>query len=246
MFNATFQNDLFKHRTALVTGGTSGLGAATAVSLAELGAKVYAAGLKADLLEVPDGLDITPVELNLLEEETVRKFVAGLDSLDILYNGAGGGNKGELELEGFVKTINLNLNTVLHVSSLTRPLLAKSEIGSIVNVASMTSFFGSGSGPGYSASKGGVAQLTKSLANAYAKDGIRVNAVAPGWIDTPIMAGLKANEVLLKKILDRTPLGRLGKPAEIGQVVAFLCSPAAYWINGAVLPVDGGYLTVDI
>jgi len=106
----------------------------------------------------------------------------------------------------------------------------------------MLSFFGGGLVPGYSASKGGVAQLTKSLAIAYAADGIRVNAVAPGWIATPLTQALQDDPVRAGPILARTPLGRWGQPEDVGQVVAFLCSPAASFMTGAIVPVDGGYL----
>jgi NAD(P)-dependent dehydrogenase (short-subunit alcohol dehydrogenase family) len=111
-----------------------------------------------------------------------------------------------------------------------------------VNTASMLSFFGGGLVPGYSASKGGVAQLTKSLAIAYASEGIRVNAIAPGWVDTSLTKPLRDDPARNAAILARTPLGRWAAPDDIAGAVVFLCSPAARFITGAVLPVDGGYL----
>lgn len=239
MKQTTYQKDLFKRATAVVTGGTSGLGAATAFYFAELGAKVYAVGLKADQLEIPAGLNVEAVELDVTDEKKVESFFSKLDSLDILFNGAGVNLPKQDEMGPFKKSIDINLTSVYHFSSLARPLLAKSEIASIINVSSMLAIFGHADGIAYSASKGGVDQLTKSLAIAYAKDGIRVNAVAPGWIDTPLLAPLK--DTLGAGILARTPFNRFGKPVEIGQVVAFLASPAASFITGAILPVDGGY-----
>jgi NAD(P)-dependent dehydrogenase (short-subunit alcohol dehydrogenase family) len=122
-----------------------------------------------------------------------------------------------------------------------RALLAKTH-GAIVNTASMLSFFGGSLVPAYSASKVGVAQLTKSLASAYAADGIRVNAVAPGWIETALAKPLQDNPTRAQAILARTPLGRWGQPEDVAGTAVFLCSPAASFITGAILPVDGGYL----
>lgn len=239
MNQVTYNNELFKGATAVITGGTSGLGAATAFYFADLGAKVYAVGLNADRLEIPTGKDVTAVELDVTDEAKVEEFVKGLDSLDILFNGAGVNLPNQHEMGQFKKSMDINLNSAFHFSTLARPLLAKSKIGSIVNVSSMLAIFGHADGVAYSASKGAVDQVTKSLAIAYADDGIRVNAVAPGWIDTPLLAPLK--DTLGAGILARTPANRFGDPVEIAQAVAFLASPAASFITGAILPIDGGY-----
>src|SRR5690606_21236025 len=155
MKQITFKEDLFKNATAVVTGGTSGLGASTAIYLAELGAKVYAVGLKADLLEIPEGLDIKAVDLDVTDESGVEQFIQSLDSLDILFNGAGVNPPNQHEFNSFRKSIDINLNSVFHISTLARPLLAKSKIASIINVSSMLAIFGNADGVAYSASKGG-------------------------------------------------------------------------------------------
>lgn len=237
--NSTFKEDIFKNRVAVVTGGTSGIGQATSNFLASLGAKVYALGLKADTVVVPDGLDITPVEIDVTNEKASVEFFAGLEKLDVLFNGAGANFPEQYEINSFKKLMDINANSVFHYSTLAHPLLTKSDIGSIVNVSSMLAIFGSDLGPAYSASKGAVDQITKSLAIAYAKDGIRVNAVAPGWIDTAIVANVPKDYIT--PIIERTPFKRLGDPDEIAQVAAFLSSPAASFITGAILPIDGGY-----
>ena len=120
----------------------------------------------------------------------------------------------------------------------------KARRGCIVNTASMLSFFGGGLVPGYSASKGGVAQLTKSLAIAYAEDGIRVNAVAPGWIATPLTQALQDDPQRAAPILARTPMKRWGKTSEVGALVRWLLSDEASFVTGSVYPVDGGYLAM--
>jgi NAD(P)-dependent dehydrogenase (short-subunit alcohol dehydrogenase family) len=129
----------------------------------------------------------------------------------------------------------------MRACTLARSALAATR-GAIVNTASMLSFFGGGLVPAYAASKGGIAQLTKSLAIAYAADGIRVNAIAPGWVDTPLTQTLRADPARDAAILARTPLGRWAVPADIAGAALFLCSPAAGFMTGAVVPVDGGYL----
>jgi NAD(P)-dependent dehydrogenase (short-subunit alcohol dehydrogenase family) len=139
--------------------------------------------------------------------------------------------------------VDVNLTGAMRVSAAARPLLAEGG-GAIVNLASMLSFFGGGLVPGYAASKGGIAQLTKSLAIAYARDGIRVNAIAPGWIETPLTDALRADPERSQAIVDRTALGRWGKPEDLVGGVLFLCSPAAAFITGAILNIDGGYSIV--
>lgn len=238
----TFTANLFQGKTALVTGGTQGIGGAVARQLASMGATVMAAGLPPFANEEFNGTGVTLAELNVASEDSVKNLFAGIKQLDIVVNCAGIIKRGaEHEVDVFEQVIAVNLTGTMRICSAARPLLKQSK-GCIVNLASMLSFFGGGLVPAYSASKGGVAQLTKSLAIAYAADGIRVNAVAPGWIATPLTQALQDDAARAGPILQRTPLNRWGTPEDIGNVAAFLCTPAASFMTGAVVPVDGGYL----
>jgi NAD(P)-dependent dehydrogenase (short-subunit alcohol dehydrogenase family) len=238
----SFSNDVFKGKVALVTGGTQGIGAGVALKLASLGATVIAAGMAPFAEEEFKGTDIQLKELNVTSEESVKNLFAGLPQLDMVVNCAGILKRGmEHDVEIFEQVVAVNLTGTMRICTHARPLL-KASNGCIVNFASMLSFFGGSLVPGYSASKGGVAQLTKSLAIAYAADGIRVNAVAPGWIATPMTQALQDDPNRSGPILSRTPLGRWGKPEDIANVVSFLCTPAAGFVTGTVIPVDGGYM----
>ncbi|MFL9924451.1 SDR family oxidoreductase [Herbaspirillum lusitanum] len=238
----TFSTDIFKGKTALVTGGTQGIGGAIARKLASLGAQVIAAGLPPFATEEFKDTGITLASLNVTSDESVKQLLADIQQLDIVINCAGIIKRGaELEIDAFEQVIAVNLNGTMRVCAAARSLLKESK-GCIVNTASMLSFFGGGLVPGYSASKGGIAQLTKSLAIAYAADGIRVNAVAPGWIATPLTQALQDDPQRAGPILQRTPLNRWGTPEDVGNVTAFLCTPAASFMTGTIVPVDGGYL----
>jgi NAD(P)-dependent dehydrogenase (short-subunit alcohol dehydrogenase family) len=239
----TFQQDLFKGKTAVVTGGTQGIGAGIARQFAALGAHVIAAGLApTDEQRSALGSGIEVAALDVSSNGEVTALFASLTSLDMLVNCAGMIRRAaEHELDVFEQVIDVNLTGTMRACSAARGLLRTSS-GTIVNTASMLSFFGGGLVPAYSASKGGVAQLTKSLALAYAQDGIRVNAVAPGWIATPLTQALQDDDGRSRTILERTPLGRWGNPDDVAQAVVFLCSPAAAFITGTIVPVDGGYL----
>jgi NAD(P)-dependent dehydrogenase (short-subunit alcohol dehydrogenase family) len=181
-------------------------------------------------------------ELDVRDGIAVQACIDEIDSLDVLVNCAGVIRRNaEHEPEVFADVIDINLNGSMRVCTAAREKL-KQRKGCIINTASMLSFFGGGLVPGYSASKGGIAQLTKSLAIAYAPDGIRVNAVAPGWIATQLTQALQDDRTRSEAILSRTPLGRWGEPADVAGPVLFLASDAARFVTGVVLPVDGGYL----
>jgi NAD(P)-dependent dehydrogenase (short-subunit alcohol dehydrogenase family) len=231
---------------AVVVGGTSGIGAAIAQALQASGRQVIATGATdAEVQRAVNDPAMQQVQVRQLDvrnNDAIQSLFNELPRLDVLVNCAGVIRRGaELDPTVFAEVLDINLNGTMRCCTAARPLLAQSR-GCIVNTASMLSFFGGGLVPAYSASKGGVAQLTKSLAIAYAAEGIRVNAVAPGWIATPLTQALQDDPERSGAILGRTPLGRWGKPDDVADPVVFLASPAARFITGVILPVDGGYL----
>jgi len=230
-------------RRILVTGATSGIGAGIARAFAAAGDVVVATGAtdaEVDATRARAGIDLR--RLDVRDGAAVSALVEGLGELDVVVNCAGVIRRGaEHDPIAFAETVDINLTGTMRVCAAARAGL-KARRGCIVNTASMLSFFGGALVPGYSASKGGVAQLTKSLALAYASDGIRVNAIAPGWIATRMTEALQADAMRSDPILARTPLKRWGRPEDVAGPALFLASPAAAFVTGVILPVDGGYL----
>ena len=242
-------------RTALVTGCRRGIGRAAVVALARAGADIV--GVSASLGpgdEVADdvaavGRRFSPYRCDLGDRRAVHRLVATLASdvprLDILVLAAGtierrpAADHGD-ELWDRVLEVNLTAQFVL-ARALGRRMVDQGS-GKIVFVASLLSFQGGVTVPGYAASKGGIAQLTKALANEWASHGVNVNAVAPGYIATDNTQALRDDEVRSRQILERIPAGRWGDPEDVAGAFVFLASPASDYVHGIVLPVDGGWL----
>lgn len=232
------------HRV-LVVGGAGDIGAAISRAFAEMGCSVIATGLDEAALAtsslVPSSR-LTLRTLDVTDNAQVAAFANGLDELDTLINCAGIlARFKEFEVETFQRVLDVNLTGTFRLCNACLPLLAKSK-GSIVNVASMNAFVALPFIPAYCASKGGVVMLTKSLALAWAEQGIRVNAIAPGYVETAINAAGRQDSVHYERIRGRIPLGHWAQPDEIAGSAVYLASPAARYVTGTVLAVDGGFL----
>ncbi len=243
--DATLTKSAHDSRTVLVVGGTGGIGAAITDAFAADGCHVTATGATQNELDAFQPMARPNIDVRLLDvtnSNNIGQLVASFSQLDVLVNAAGiiMRDAAEHEASGFERVIDVNLNGMMRMCFACKPLLFASR-GCVVNIASMLTFFGSGPAPAYSASKGGVAQLTKSLAIAWAPDGVRVNSVAPGWIETPLTQPLTSDPIRRNAILERTPMARWGEPADVAGSVQFLCSASSAFITGVVLPVDGGY-----
>lgn len=225
-------------KTALVTGATKGIGLAISDELASFGARVIrVARSNAD------------VDADVTRAEDRRRIFAGLDRLDILVNNAGTNiRKKAVEYEEgeYERIRETNMDSVFDLCRQAYPLLRASGDASVVNVVSVAAFRQLGTGVPYAMTKAAVAALTRGLAAEWARDRIRVNAVAPWYIRTPLAEPVLNDPVRLEKILATTPLGRIGEPEEVASVVAFLCLPAASYVTGEVVTIDGGFAVAGV
>ncbi len=237
----------FSGARVLVTGGSNGIGLGIAQAFAAAGAHVTITGTRAAPSDYEHDLSAFAYHpLDVRDAAAIARVAGAQGGLDVLVNNAGANTvqPSEWDPDVFEDSLRLNLSSAFRLATAMKPLLRKSALeggASIVNLASMSSFFAVPIVPGYGAAKAGVVQLTKNLAVAWAKHRIRVNAVAPGLILSNMTRVMKGIEALEKPQLERTPLGRWGTPADVAPAVLFLASAAAGYVTGHTLNVDGGY-----
>ncbi|MEI3607651.1 glucose 1-dehydrogenase [Pseudogracilibacillus sp. SE30717A] len=247
-------NDL-RSKKAIVTGATQGLGFAMAEALCEEGVTVCILDISPKLPEVIEsfkekGYDVHGVQADLSQVEKITNyFGAALEKLDgdidILVNNAGIHKPlpaEELSLSDFKRVLDVNVVAVFELARLAAAKMKQNQKGKIINIASVLAVQGGFNATAYSASKGAVAQLTKSLSNEWAKDGINVNAIAPGYYNTELNTHILTDEARYQDLISRVPAGRFGEPKEIGGMIKFLASDLSDFVSGALLPVDGGFL----
>jgi len=243
-----------ENKVALVTGASTGLGQAIAIALAEAGADVGCHGNT----HAPDatcaaitkaGRKAFAVTGDLsdstIPQDLIERTIAHFGQLDILVNNAGTIRRSPATAyseEDWATVIEVNLSSVFRLSQLAGRHMIERGSGKILNIASLLSFQGGITVPAYAASKGGVAQLTKALANEWAAKGVNVNAIAPGYMRTDNTKALQADETRNRQILERIPAGRWGEPSDLGGAAVFLCSAASNYVNGHVMVVDGGWM----
>ena len=244
-----------KGKVALVTGGNGGIGLGMAKGLAQAGARVIVAARNAHksaaaVQALQDlGSDSFALEADVTDEASVHTLFEQLDArcgrLDILVNNAGTTIRkpvDQLQLSEWNLVMDTNLTSAFLCCREAHLLMKKTGGGKIINIGSMMSIFGAPYAPAYGASKGGIVQLTKAMAASWAAEGIQVNAVLPGWIQTELTDGARAQlPGLNERVLARTPVGRWGQPKDLAGVAVFLASSASDFVTGTAIPVDGGF-----
>ena len=241
-------------KVALVTGSASGLGAAIALALAEAGASVACHGNRRPADETSERIrslgrksQSFAADLNALDgaEILFEAVQSAMGAPDILVNNAGTIYRAPAEdydFQAWTTVMQVNLNSAFRLSQLAGRNMLKRRQGKIINIASLLSFQGGIRVPAYAASKGGLAQLTKALANEWAAHNVQINAIAPGYFRTDNTQALQKDEVRNRQILERIPAGRWGEPEDIAGAAVFLASPASDYVTGEVLVVDGGWM----
>ena len=240
-------------KVALVTGANTGLGQGIAVALAEAGADIAAAGIQAPTETQAKvealGRRFVAIEANLITVEPIDRVVKetldGLGGFDILVNNAGlirRADAVDFSEKDWDDVMNVNIKSAFFMSQAAGRHFIAQGGGKIINIASMLSFQGGIRVPSYTASKSGIAGITRLLANEWASKGVNINAIAPGYMATDNTAQLRADADRNKSILDRIPAARWGEPSDLGGTAVFLASRASDYVNGAVIPVDGGWL----
>lgn len=238
----------FDDTAVLVTGGTRGIGHAIAGAFRDAGASVVITGTRASADDYDvDLTGFTYRRCRMTEPDEIDALASSFDALDVMVNNAGANlpdGRDEYEPDVFDEVVAINLTSAFRLSTACHGLLAASDHeggAAVVNLASMASYFAVTMVPGYGAAKAGVVQMTKNLAVHWADDAIRVNAVAPGLIETDMTTPMMAFDEITRPILERTPLARWGTPDDMAGPVLFLCSDSARFVTGQTLPVDGGY-----
>ncbi len=244
-----------KGKVAVVTGGNGGIGLGMAEGMAGLGATIVIAGRNADKSKAAAadlaklGVRTGVVAVNVADDASCKAMIASVvqqfGRLDILVNNAGINIRKQPEdytPAEWREILGINLDGAFYCSHAAYPEMKKSGGGKIINTGSMMSIFGASFSSAYAASKGGIVQMTRALACAWAKDNIQVNAVLPGWIDTELtQAARRQVDGLHDRVLARTPAARWGVPADFRGIAAFLASPASDFVTGTAIPVDGGF-----
>lgn len=247
-----------KGKCGLVTGAGSGIGKGMATGLAEAGAKVALAGRNIEKLDktaaemTTSGLDAVPFQVDMAQPDSISNLVDSVlnetGKIDFLFNNAGMIHRAPAEdfpIEEWENMIKVNLTGPFLLSqAVARHMIEKGIKGSIVNTSSLIAVFGGVTVPAYAATKGGLTQLTKSMCNDFAKYGIRVNAIGPGWVKTEMTEAIQNNPERFQAISSRIPLGRWADPEDLAGLAVFLASEASAYISGQVIFIDGGYLAM--
>lgn len=236
----------FSGKTVLVVGGSSGIGNAIAQAFRTKGAEVHVWGTRAAVsdYEGVEGSNLQGLHyahMDAADFAAIETYQAPFNKLDVLVLAQGIVlyKRGEFEMPGFAKVVNVNLNSLMACSMKFHAMLAASK-GSLITISSTAGFHSTPGNPGYNASKAGAVGLTRTLGDVWAKDGIRVNGIAPGLVDTKLTKVTTGNPKRLEKFIESVPAGRTGLPEEMAGVALFLASPLASYVYGQTIKVDGG------